>query len=328
MTVPRTLRWPVLAALALAALALLVSACKGGGGSSPDGGQVCDFGESVSLGEGDLFPVINNSSLAVGPNRLSLAFFDEDDAPVQDARVSLRICDLTGDEPLLASETDASYVPVELFYVDEQSGQEKRIVGSGGVYIANVDFDVAGDWGLEATVRVDDEEFGPLPFTFSVLEESPEPGIGDPAPPSEQLLLSDVDDISEIDSSFPPHPEMHTITVADALELDKPIVLFIGTPAFCESRTCGPVMETVMDSLYERYTEAATFIHVEPFQLKELREGTAKIPVQTTEDWGLRSEPWIFVISQSGLIAGKFEGVTGVEEVEAVLRDLLEGPGA
>jgi len=324
MTTRSKLRWPALAALALAALALVAAACKGDDGGSPDDGQVCDFRESVALGEGDLFPVLNNSSLAVGDNRLSLAFFDESDAAVLDADVSLRICDLTGEEPVLASEAEADYIPVELFYIDEQSGKEKRIVANAGVYVTNVSFDQAGDWGLEATLAIDGEETDLIPFQFTVLEESPEPAVGDPAPPSEQVLLSEVDDISEIDSSFPPHPEMHGITVADALELGKPTVLFIGTPAFCESRTCGPVMETVMDPLYDEYSEDVTLIHVEPFQLKELREGTARIPVQTTEDWGLRSEPWIFVIDSEGLVAGKFEGVTGLEEVRAVVEATLD----
>lgn len=316
------LRGPALALVALAALALIAAACDGDGGSE-DGAQSPDFDDTISLGEGDLFPVINNSSLAVGENRVSMSFFDETDAAVQDAQVSARFYDLNGEEPVLEEEAETRYVPVELFYIDEESGQEKRIVGSGGVYVADVTFDTAGNWGLEAVVTLDGESSEPLTFQFNVLDETPEPAVGDPAPPSEQILLSDVDDISEIDSSYPPHPEMHQITVADALELDVPIVLYVGTPAFCESRVCGPVMEAVMDPLYDEYSDEATFIHVEPFQLKELREGTARIPVPLTEEWGLRSEPWIFVIDSEGLVAAKFEGMAGLDEVETVVRGLL-----
>lgn len=318
--VPRKL---VLLPAALATLALVLAACKSGGDS--DNGNGGAFPTSVPLGEGDIFAVINNSSLAVGDNRLSLAFFDAEDRVIEDAEVHLSFFDLNGEEPIQKSEADARYVPVELFYIDEASGQEKRVVGSGGVYVTNVSFDATGDWGFEAVVTTDGEAEEPLTFQFTVLEDSPEPSIGEPAPPSEQLTLADVDDISEIDSSFPPRPHMHEITVADALALGKPMVVAIGTPAFCESRTCGPVMEMAIDPNYEKFKDDVTFIHIEPYQLAELRAGEARIPVAATEDWSITSEPWIFVVDSDGLVAAKFEGVVAADEVEAVLAGLLGG---
>jgi hypothetical protein len=316
MIVPRRL---VLLLGALAALALIFAACKSGDGD--DGGA---FPTSVPLGEGEIFAVINNSSLAVGENRLSLAFFDEEDQIVQDADVHLTFFDLNGDEPVEKSEADARYIPVELFYVDEASGEERRVVGSGGVYIASVSFDGPGEWGFEAAVTTNGEAAEPINFRFSVLEDTPEPSVGEPAPASEQLTLADVDDISEIDSSAPPRPHMHEITVADALQLARPIVVAIGTPAFCESRVCGPVMEMAIDPNYEKFKDEVTFIHIEPFQLAELRAGEARIPVAATEEWGLTSEPWIFVVDGEGMVAAKFQGVTAADEIEAVLTDLLD----
>ena len=319
--VPRKL---VLLLAALAALALVLATCKSGGDSGNDnnGGA---FPTSIPLGEGDIFAVINNSSLAVGDNRLSLAFFDAEDQVIQGADVHLAFFDLNGEEPAQTSEADARYVPVELFYIDEASGQEKRVVGSGGVYVSNVSFDAAGDWGFEATVSSDGDPAEPITFQFTVLEDSPEPSIGEPAPPSEQLTLADVDDISEIDSSFPPRPHMHEITVAGALALGKPMVVAIGTPAFCETRVCGPVMEMAIDPNYEKFKDDVTFIHIEPYQLAELRAGEARIPVQATMDWSITSEPWTFVVGSGGLVAAKFEGVVAADEIEAVLADLLGG---
>ncbi|MEX0800544.1 MAG: hypothetical protein WD379_04930 [Dehalococcoidia bacterium] len=321
MTFPRRL---VLLLVPVAALALALAACKSGGDSG-DGGNGGAFPTSVPLGEGDIFAVINNSSLAVGDNRLSLAFFDAEDRVIEDAAVHLAFFDLNGEEPVQKSEADARYVPVELFYIDEASGQEKRVVGSGGVYVSNVSFDAAGDWGFEAVVTTDGEAAEPITFQFTVLEDSPEPSVGEPAPPSEQLTLADVDDISEIDSSFPPRPHMHEITVADALALGKPMVVAIGTPAFCETRVCGPVMEMAVDPNYEKFKDDVTFIHIEPYQLAELRAGEARIPVAATEDWGITSEPWTFVVDSDGLVAAKFEGVTAADEIEAALADLLAG---
>ncbi|MBI1886552.1 MAG: hypothetical protein HYS09_09625 [Chloroflexi bacterium] len=246
-------------------------------------------------------------------------------AAILGADVYLTFYDLNGDQPQVRSDAHAQFLGAELFFIDEASGNEKRIVGETGVYVAPVTFDQPGEWGVRVDVTIGDRRLDPLPFRFNVLEKSPEPAIGDSAFPSRQRILDDVKEISQIDSSFPPRPHMHSITVADALKKEKPIVLAFATPAFCESRTCGPVMETVMDPLYNKYKGRAIFIHIEPYKLKELREGIGRIPVKATNEWKLESEPWIFVIDSQGKIAGKFEGIIGLKEVEQVLRDALKG---
>jgi len=321
---PARLSYVTVLLFALIATAASVAACRGGGSAEPTSR---DFWK-VTLGKGEIFPVIVNHNLAVGDNRLSLGLLDKEESPVLGAAVRLRFFDLNGEEPRLKSEADARFVPAELFFIDEQSGKEKRFVGQNGVYITQVNFDRAGRWGVEVAVTLEGKKLDPIPFQFNVLEKSPEPAIGDPAPPSRQLTLADVADITEIDSSFPPRPHMHDITVADALATAKPIVVAFATPAFCESRTCGPVMDTVMDPLYEKYKGQAIFVHIEPYKLKELREGIARIPVEATQEWNLQTEPWLFVIDKQGKIAGKFEGITGLEEVETVLqRVLADGNG-
>ena len=311
-------------AAALAALAVLATAAAACGGSSAPSAP--EFPNVVTLGEGEVFPVITNSTLALGENRFSLGLLDEENSPILDADIHLRFFDLTDDEPVLSSEADARFVPVELSFIDEASGKEKRLLGSNGVYVTQVSFDTVGAWGVLLDVTLaGGRELEPIPFRFNVLEETAEPAIGDPAPASRQLTLADVEDVTEIDSSFPSRPHMHEITVADALTAGKPILVAFATPAFCESRTCGPVMDTVMDPLYERYADEAVFIHIEPFQLKQLREGTDRIPVEATAEWGLRTEPWLFVIDAQGGIVGKFEGIIALDEVETVLVRVLEG---
>ena len=306
---------------ALAVLATVAAAC--GGSPAPSDPE---FPDVITLGEGEVFPVITNRTLAVGENRFSLGLLDEENGPVLDAVIRLRFFDLTGDEPVLTSEADARFVPVELSFIDETSGKEKRLLGSNGVYVTQVSFDTVGAWGVQLDITLaDGRQLDPVPFRFDVLEETAEPAIGDPAPASRQLTLADVDDVTEIDSSFPSRPHMHEVTVADALAAGKPILVAFATPAFCESRTCGPLMDTVMDPLYERYADDAVFIHIEPFQLKELREGIDRIPVEATAEWGLQTEPWLFVIDAPGRIVGKFEGIIALDEVETVLVGVLEG---
>ena len=229
---------------------------------------------------------------------------------------------------MLKSAADARFIPVELFFIDEQSGKQETVVGDSGVYVTQVNFDRAGRWGVEIAVTIEGRKLDPIPFQFDVLERSPEPLVGDLAPPSRQVTLADVADVAEIDSSFPPRPHMHDITIADAIATGRPVVVAFATPAFCESRTCGPVMDTVMDPLYEKYKDRALFVHIEPYKLRELREGIDRIPVEATREWNLQTEPWVFVIDGEGRIAAKFEGIVALDEVEDRLRQVLESAGS
>jgi hypothetical protein len=306
--------------VALAALGIATSAC--GGSSNPSGGQLPD---ATPQGSGDISPILTDHTLAVGENRFSLMLVDQEDTPLLGTDVHLRFFDLTGDEPVLKSQSSARFIASELSYVDEQTGEETRLESSVGVYVTGVNFDVPGRWGVDISVTTDSTQVQLIPLEFDVLEESPEPAVGDPAPASRQFTLADVADIAEIDSSFEPRPHMHDITIADALAAGKPVVVAFATPAFCESRTCGPAMKMVMDPLYEKYQGQAVFIHVEPYGLKELREGTGRIPVEAADEWNLETQPWVFVIDAQGRVAGKFEGIIAMDEVEDVLAQLLEG---
>jgi hypothetical protein len=224
----------------------------------------------------------------------------------------------------LKAETPTSFVSLEENQVHEhEDGTLHTHTGNVvGGYVAAFRFDEAGNWGVEIGGQRNGEEFDPLRVRFTVLEQGTVPGIGEPAPRSQQLTLSDVADISEIDTSNPPHPELHDVTVAEALDAGKPVVVAFATPAFCTSRICGPVVDEVIVPLFEQYGDQAIFIHIEPWVLEDARAGEL-IPVETLAEWGLQTEPFIFVVDGDGLIAAKFEGITNAEEVGAALEELL-----
>jgi hypothetical protein len=305
----------------LRAVALLscVSFAIAGCGSS--GGE--EFPRVVALGEGEVFPAIMNSSLGAGENRLVLQITDTQDEPIFGADVTLKLYALDGDDAELTAEVDARFIPTDLSYVDEQSGGVTEPVGESGAYVAYVTFDRAGEWGLKAAVTRDGETHE-APFRFNVLDRTTEPAIGDDAPRSMQQTLANAPSIEEIDSSSPPRSAMHEMTIADGIASGKPTVVAFATPAFCRSRLCAPVMDTVMDPLFERYGAQANFMHIEPFVLRDLRANFAQNPVPATREWRLDSEPWVFVIDGEGKIAGKFEGIVAADEVEAALTAALE----
>jgi hypothetical protein len=303
--------------------AMAVASC-----GSDDGPNA--FPRVISLGEGDVFANIVNTSLSVGPNRLLLQLHDAD-PPLEDAdggrilgaQVHLRVFDLNGDDPVAHVETDARFVGVVTGYVDEQSSGAREVTGSDGVYVANIDFTRPGDWGVRIAVTTSDRTFDEFPFRFTVRQRSDEPMVGDPAPPSLQATLATEPKIEEIDSSSPSRPRMHDQTIADAVKSGRPAVIAFATPAFCRSRLCAPVMDTVMDPLAAQFGNSAAFIHVEPYVLRDLRAGFVENAVPATREWKLQSEPWVFVVGRDGRIAAKFEGIVALNEVEAALRSAL-----
>ena len=299
--------------LAVIGLVTFVAACS-------SGGDRASFPTVVSLGgDQEVFASMRNSSLGVGQNRVEVGLTDRDDAPVLDAQVHVRFYDLTGAKQRFVSESDARYVPVQLSF-DDATSKAKTPAGQDAVYVSSMRFDRAGPWGAQIAVQRGGRKLKPFTFTFTVLDRTPEPQVGEPAPPSRQAIASQVADIEEIDSSYPLRPQMHTITLADALVSGKPLLVAFATPAFCESRTCGPVMDTVMDPLYERYKNDAIFIHIEPYALPELRDTNLRDAVPAMREWNLRGEPWLFVVGRNGRVLGKYEGIVATDEVEADLQ--------
>jgi hypothetical protein len=41
-------------------------------------------------------------------------------------------------------------------------------------------------------------------------------------------------------------------------------------------------------------------------------------------EWGLQTEPWIFVVDGQGIIRAKFEGLTPAREIETALKPIIE----
>ena len=299
----------------LAALAVIAAACSGGSG---------DGGDSDAITE--VTPVIVNSELAVGDNRFMIGLISLENEEIVGAAVAFRFFKLDGDQKELREEAQATPIALEKTYTHthEDGTVETHEAGESGVYVAAVRFDEPGQWGVEVTAAVGDMTYDPAPAGFVVLEESASVAMGAPAPLSETLTLDDVEDVTEIDTSNPPIPEMHTLTIAEAVTSGRPSVIVFATPAFCLSRICGPTKD-VVDNLFEQYKSEVNFVHVEPYELDRARSGEGLFPIPATTEWGLQSEPWVFLVDSEGFIAAKFEAVVTMDELKAALEPLLPG---
>lgn len=271
--------------------------------------------------DGRYLPVVMSSDLAVGPSRLVLGLIEQETgSEVLNADVTVRLFEgaRASGEPIVQTEA----VPMSVtraITVDGRAG-DRTLVESGeaAAYIANVTFKSDGLWTADINGEVDGEVFGPVPVVFSVRDRSQSVAIGDLAPRTAQLTLDDVDDVSEIDTSAVPDPEWHKLTVAEALDLGKPVVVAFATPGFCTSQLCAPLTEALA-AVYPAYREKVTFVHIEPYDLTATRAGKGLDPVPAMDEWGLTNEPWIFIVDARGRVAAKFEGFASSLDLEAAL---------
>jgi hypothetical protein len=278
--------------------------------------------------------VIASSELVVGKNRFTMGILDHSGAPIPDAAVHLKFFQLSGApsggsaQGVFKSEADATFrspgreagLPAVETIV-RPDGTKISVASGGdevGVYEAQVSFEQPGDWGVEATVTGKDAAHsGVVRTPFKVLAQSVTPAIGSPAPRSKNLTVQDVTDLSIIDTSAHPTPDMHTETIAAAIAAGHPTLVLFATPGYCTSRLCGPELELAR-KLEPRYQGKADFIHVEIY-----KDPANRVVMPTVEEWHLQSEPWFFVVDKSGNISAKFEGPTTLEELDAALQKVV-----
>ena len=96
-----------------------------------------------------------------------------------------------------------------------------------------------------------------------------------------------------------------------------------STPLLCESKLCGPVTDEVLLAFRQVGKSRANFIHVEEFLPGPDLEPDASKFSPGFVAWGLRTEPWVFVIDKRGMIRARYQGPVTAPMIAAGLQPLL-----
>jgi hypothetical protein len=202
------------------------------------------------------------------------------------------------------------------------SARLERIGGSTGdtiqIYVAHVRISRPGRyWLVAAPVGSRVRGLG----TLDVHASSKSPEIGSKAYPSRTpTIASTHGNLARLTTRVPPDRELVRHSIAGSLAARKPFVVAFATPKFCQSRTCGPVVD-VVDAVRRRFRRTdVRFIHVEVYRRNDPTLGLNSF----MREWRLPTEPWVFLVGSDGLVKAKFEGPVSVEELAAaVRRDLV-----
>jgi hypothetical protein len=251
------------------------------------------------------YPVFVSSELVTGPNRFLLGLLDANDAPIGDPGINVEVAFFDLEE---SATKPASRSKMDFLWA---------VPGERGLYVTKASFDEPGEWGAEVTMTGEGIDVS-VKGTFEVTNESSTPELGERVPSSDTPTASDAGKLSAISTDHDPDPRFYETSVAEALARREPFVLVFATPKFCSSQVCGPTLDTVKS--VARDFPGMTFIHVEPYELPT--DGSKLVPVEAAQQWGLPSEPWVFVVDARGKLDAKYEGVVGAGELRSELSTL------
>lgn len=290
--------------VAAIACALSATACGGGGedaasSSDPGGPSGAASFEQPFTGAA-AYPVFASSEVVEGENRFLIGLLNEEDAPISSPDISMHVAfyDLAQSAEQPAFETDAEFIDT----------------GPRGLYVTYPTFESTGKWGAEVTVEGDglDET---VRASFEVAAKGSTPGIGEPAPASKTPTATRK--LEQITTDTKPDPDFYRTSIDEAVKAGKPFVVTFATPKFCTSAVCAPTLDIVKKE--SKDWPKVEFIHVEVY---ELDDTTNLKPVPAVVEWGLPSEPWVFVVDGDGKVSAKFEGTVSPGELADALEEI------
>ena len=309
--------------LALALVAFVFAACgdsdDDSGQTTPPPAQAEDFPDASGktldqirsgLGPGPvLAPSV--SLLEPGKNRIGFGVFDRARKQVVDAPAALYVAPVGGGR--VRGPFPARFESLQVKPQFQSEGVKADPDSATSVYVADVRFPKAGDYEVLGVLQLDDNLVAAEGTPVRVVEDGPVPEPGEPAIKVSTPTKADVGgDLQQIDTRVPPS-SMHDSDFADVLG-EKPVMLIFATPALCQSRVCGPVVD-IAEQVKADHDGDTEFIHMEIYNDNEPNKGFREQVIK----WKLPTEPWAFTIDREGKVAERLEGAFSARELEEAL---------
>ncbi len=170
--------------------------------------------------------------------------------------------------------------------------------------VANVEASYQGRTA-EAALEVQDPAATKVPFP------------GQPMRPARSPTFAQPLGVDPVCTRQPPCP-LHQVSIDAALAEKRPLAVLFSTPALCESRLCGPVLENLL-AQQEPFGAKVRLIHVEIFPTLERK----KPLVQAVQDYGLDNEPVLFLAGADGVVRERMDNAYDLVEIRSALESLV-----
>jgi hypothetical protein len=265
----------------------------------------CNRAGGITSADASPYQLLNSSAdLSVGTSRLVLTLWD-------------------GPERL----KDAQALAVSIHRLDE-AGESAGQIWEGEAtsysldgtqyWVVYPEFPEANYYGVRAVVTTADGNRVENVALLDVKDAPDAPAIGAEVPRSQTRTLDDAP-IEQLTSAPPYVERFYEMSVAEAAQSGKPSIIVFATPGHCTTSLCSPVMDTVT-TVSEEVGDSANVVHVEIW-----RDFSADEVEPAISEWGLPSEPWVFVLDEQGKVAARLDGLVGLDELRRAVREVLGG---
>ena len=184
------------------------------------------------------------------------------------------------------------------------------------IYSTDIPLPRSGIFYLLALTRMGSRLIGST-GEVAVALSTPIPAVGQRPPAIATDTLASVHGkVSLLTTRVPPE-SMHAVSFNQVLGKD-PIALLFSTPALCVSRVCGPVTD-IMVQLQHEFAGRIAFIHEEVYVDNMASKGYRT----QLRAFHLETEPWLFTVNRTGVVAARLEGAFGINEARQALEAAL-----
>ena len=121
--------------------------------------------------------------------------------------------------------------------------------------------------------------------------------VGDAAPESDNLTVADSDywyEVSTMDTKVP----LYQWKISSLIQDKKPFLVVFGTPQHCTM--CVDQIKRIA-VMHELYGDRFSFVHVDGYK-----------DTDVIVEWGVKGEPWTYLVDQEGKIDAIFPGQTEI----------------
>ena len=267
-------------------------------------------------------------TIAARPQRIMVGISTKDGLLLRGGTVELRFTPADSDSPVV--QATAAYLPVQLPEPAPTTARLGRPSQGIGVYAATgVTIPTAGFWIMHITAKTANGtkhaetavQVLDAPRVIDVGQVAPKtvnPVIGTPGVKAEAL-----DSLGEPFFDAP----LHRDVIADALTAKLPLVVVVSTPAFCQSRFCGPITNSINDLAVAAAARKSTtaFVHLEVWADYAAQKVSPYALHWIAPDNGDANEPWVFFVGPGGKVVKRFDNVATPAELKAALAE-IEAP--
>lgn len=248
-----------------------------------------------------------------GSNRYGFALFDPAQKQIAGAPVALYTASRNGTNlrgPFIARSESLAVAPQ---YASKTSSQDSGEAKS--VYVAEINFPKAGKYQVVALVRLDGRVVLSSAFEAQVGQPGGPPTVGEVAPKVHTPTIDSVaGDVARISTRSPAATGLLSTDLFDVYG-KKPVALLFATPALCQSRVCGPVVDVLEEARATDKSGKTAYITNEIYQENRVDRGLRTQPTA----YGLPTEPWLFVLDAQGKVVERIEGAFSLTELRRAI---------